>query len=404
LSPGRAKEPKPRSFDWLTILQFGFGTLGLTLTWTLALFLLMAGMLEAARTGQPLFSGLADLVPSAGIFFIGLLLLPSTFFALRRVLGRASPPFIIPGRPFGLVIFLLPLLLLGGSWSVEEGLGWLALLAHLLAALLLVGWLLWLGLRGLQPGSAQRSWGAFGSGLMASPILAFSLEGFGLIVLIVLLAIYIQMNPALAGILTSLQNAGSTSPEVLLQELAPFFSDPLVLLAAFVSLSFFVPLIEELLKPFGVYLLLRRDLSEAQGFALGAISGAGYALAENLALNTQPESLFLVAAGRFGASAMHIFTAALSGYALVRAKKQKRAWPFLGILVVNILIHGLWNGMVLLIVAGSLSEAGGSGLVPAGSAIFAAPILLVVALACVLGLHQMNRRLNTTPPLKTITR
>src|SRR3970040_461272 len=68
----------------------------------------MAGMLEAARAGQPLFSGLADLVPSAGIFFIGLLLLPSTFFALRRVLGRASPPFIIPGRPLGLVILFLP--------------------------------------------------------------------------------------------------------------------------------------------------------------------------------------------------------------------------------------------------------------------------------------------------------
>lgn len=404
MSPARAKKPKPASLDWLTIFQFGLGALGVTLAWMLALFSLIGGMLQAAGAGEPLFSTLGDLVPVAGIFLIGLLLLPSTFYALRRLLGRASLPANIPGRPFGLTILFLPLLLVGGSWAVEAGLDWLALLAHLLAALLLVGWLLWLALRGLQPGSTQRSWGAFGSGLIASPILAFILEAIGLIVLILFLALYIQINPALTGIMTTLENTTSANPEVLIKALAPLFNDSLVLLTAFLSLSFVVPVIEELLKPFAVYLLLRRDLSEAQGFALGALSGAGYALAENLALNTQPESLFLVAAGRFGASAMHIFTAALSGYALVRSKKQKRIWPFLGILALNIFIHGLWNGMVLLITAASLTAAGGSGLVPAGFAIIAAPILLILALACVIFLRQMNRRLSSARPVKITAR
>ncbi|HEX9596977.1 MAG TPA: PrsW family glutamic-type intramembrane protease, partial [Anaerolineales bacterium] len=364
MSPARAKKPKPTSLDWLTISQFGLGALGLSLAWMLALFSLIESMLHAVDAGEQLFSRLGDLVPIASLFVIGLLLLPSTFYALRRLLGRASLPAKVPGRLFGLAILLFPLLLAGGSWAVQAGLGWLALLAHLLAALLLVGWLLWLALRGLRPGSAQRSWGAFGSGMVASPILAFSLEAIGLIALILFLAIYIQVNPALSGVVTSLESATSANPEVLIQELAPLFNDPLVLLTAFLSLSLFVPVIEELLKPFAVYLLLRRELSEAQGFALGALSGAGYALAENLALNTQPENLFLVAAGRFGASAMHILTAALSGYALVRAKQQRRIWPFVGILALNIFIHGLWNGMVLLTTAAALTQTSGVGLVP----------------------------------------
>ena len=400
MSPSRSTEAKPASPDWLSIFQFGLGALGIALAWMLALFLLVAGMLEAARTGQPLFSALVDMVPVAGIFFIGLLLVPSTYYALRRILGRAHRPFKISGRAFGLAIFLLPLLLAGGSWALAANLGWLALLAHLMASLLLVTWLLWLALRGLQPGSAQRAWGTFGSGLVASPILAFILEGIGLIALIVFLAVYIQVNPALTGLMTSLENVTSANPEVLLQELAPLFNDPLVLLIAFVSLSFFVPVIEELLKPLAVYLLLRRDLSEAQGFALGALSGAGYALAENLALNTQPESLFLVAVGRFGASAMHIFTAALSGYALVRAKNQKSIWPFLGILALNIFIHGLWNGMVVLITAASFTTAGAGSQVPVGSVIFALPVMLIVALACIFFLQHMNRIFRTALHVK----
>ena len=400
MSPSRIKKPKPASLDWLTIFQFGLGALGIALTGMVTLFSLLGGMLQAAQDGRPLFSGLGDLIPIAGIFLIGLLLVPSTFFALRRLLGGVSVPARIPTRPFGLAIFLLPLLLAGGSWAVEAGLSWIAVLAHLLAAILLVGWLLWLALRGLQPGSAQRSWGAFGSGLMASPALALILEAIGLIALILFLTIYIDINPALSGIDASLEDLTSADPDVLLQEFAPLFRDPLILLTAFFSLSFFVPLIEELFKPLAVYLLLRRPLSEAQGFALGALSGAGYALAENLALNTQPESLFLVAAGRFGASAMHIFTAALSGVALVRAKNRKSVWPFIGVLALNILIHGLWNGMVLLLAAASLTEVGASGLVPAGFGLLAVSGLLLLALACIIFLQVMNRRLSSPPTVR----
>jgi RsiW-degrading membrane proteinase PrsW (M82 family) len=239
---------------------------------------------------------------------------------------------------------------------------------------------------------------------MASPALALILEGFGLIALLLFLAIYIDINPALSGIGANLENFTSANPEVLLQRLAPLFEDPIILLTAFLSLSFFVPLIEELLKPLAVYLLLRRPLSEAQGFALGALSGAGYALAENLVLNTQPESLFLVAAGRFGASAMHIFTAALSGFALVRAKNRRSAWPFLGILALNILIHGLWNGMVLLLTAASITEAGGSGLVPAEFGLLAVPVLLLLALGSIVFLQVMNRRLSGPRTVKITAR
>ncbi|MEX2143592.1 MAG: PrsW family glutamic-type intramembrane protease [Anaerolineales bacterium] len=392
MSPRRVTKPKPPTLDWLTIAQFGLGAVGISLAWMLAMAALLGSMVRAAADGLQLFSSLADLIPVGGAFLFGVLLLPSTFYALRRILGSAPTSFKISSRRLGLAVLLFPPLVAAGSWAVGVGWGWLVLATHISAALILIAWLLWVALRDLQPGSAQRAWGAFGSGLAATPILAFVIEAIGLFVLILLFAIYIEVNPALAHATEALQNATAQNPDLLLQNLAPFFEDPFILFSVFISLSFFVPLIEELLKPLGVALLLRRELNEAQGFALGALCGAGYALVENLALNTQPETLFVAATGRIGATIMHIFTTALSGYALVRAKNTKQYLPLLGILALNIAIHGLWNGMVLLLTAATLTTASG-GLVPAEFAIIATPVLVFLALACVLTLVRMNRRL-----------
>ena len=366
----------------------------------LALAILLGSMMQAVQNGLQLFSSLVELVPIAVIFLIGMLLLPSTIYSFRRILGKEPVPFKISHR-WGLTIFFFPPMLAAGGWAVANGPGWLALSALLLGTLLLVAWLLWIALRDLQPGSAQRAWGAFGSGLAATPALAFILEAIGLVAVILLLTVYVEVNPALADAVNALQNVSAENPDQLVQSLAPFFNDPFVLFSILISLSFFVPLIEELLKPLAVYLLMGRKLSEAQGFALGALSGAGYALVENLTLNTQPETLFLVAVARIGASAMHIFTAALSGYALVRAKNTKRILPLLGILALNITLHGLWNGMVLLSAA---SESGGGGPVVAAISSFAVPVMLSVTLGSLIFMYIMNRSMHRTPAGKIVTR
>lgn len=397
MSPARAKIIKAKPFDWLTILQFGLGGLGISLTWLLALALLVGGMLETAENRLPVLSGPSSIFPATGIFLLGLLLVPSTVFALRRLLGLRVTPFKVLGNRLGLIILLLPLLLGISSWAVQAGWDWLALITHLLFGLVLVAWLVWLAMRGVKVGSAQRTWGAFASGLAATPLLAFILEAVGVVALILVLSIYILFNPSLANAMVALQSAADQSPEQLMVSLTPFLSDPFIFFIILASLGFFVPVVEELLKPLGVYLLLGRKLTAAQGFALGALGGAGYALAENLTRIVAPENLLVVAIGRLGVTAMHIFTGALGGYAVVRARNEKRIGLWLGILALNTFIHGLWNAAVLLATAGSVTQSAGSGLVPVEFGVFAALLIPVIALACLIFMQRINRRLVKIP-------
>ncbi|MEX2162126.1 MAG: PrsW family glutamic-type intramembrane protease [Anaerolineales bacterium] len=386
MSPSRAAKAAP--LDWLTILQFGLGALGILFAGLLAFAQLLAAFGSFPENGQ---LELANLTAGAGMLLVALLLVPSTALALRRILGRPVPIFQWRGRFFGLAIFAFPALLPAGAWALDQGLGWLVLLIHLSASALLVAWLLWIALRNLKPGSAQRAWGAFSSGLAATPLLALILELTAGLFVGLLVLVYVGLNPELSRLVEQLSSSPDT--ESVLQLAAPLMNDPMIILAVLAILGVIVPVIEEVLKPLGVYLLLGRKLSEAQGFALGALSGAGYALFENLALNTAPETLFLGAVGRFGASAMHIFTAALSGWALARAAKQKQPWLFLRILALNIFIHGLWNSLVVLFTAGAFSEFSSSGLVPPVFAILAPIALLLIALACIVLLGRFNRRL-----------
>ncbi|MEX1248651.1 MAG: PrsW family glutamic-type intramembrane protease [Anaerolineales bacterium] len=377
------KTAKQATIDWLSILQFGLGCLGIVLAWMLALAQFVASLGELPRLDL-----LSALIPGMGIFIVGLLLFPSTLLGLSRILGRTPAAFKLRGKLFGFAILIFPLLLALGNLAQDAGRIWPVALLYLSNAILLVAWLLWLALRQLPAGSVQRIWGAFASGLAATPLLAFALEAAGGFILVTLLSIYAGFNPDLGRAIELL----STNPSAdrLVQLLAPVLNDPVILFAGLFSLGFAGPLIEELLKPLGVYLLLRRNLSEAQGFALGALCGGGYALFENLTLITIPEAMAVGALGRFGVSAMHIFTAALSGWALARAVKQKRALPLLGILALNIFIHGLWNSLVLLFSAGAVAQASGTGLVPPAFIVVSPLALAFIAMGCVALLRKFN--------------
>jgi hypothetical protein len=332
-----------------------------------------------------------------GYFTLGLLLLPSTILSLRRVAGLPSREVRIPGGRFGLSIFLIPLFLTAGYWLFISGLGgWVAPL-HILVGLLSVGWLLWLAIRNLSPGSGQRSWGALGAGMALTPLFALALELIAAIFLIVILAIYVGTNPELANTLERVGNlADRINPnvELIVENLQPLFNDPFVLILALFGLGVIVPLIEELFKPLGVMLLLGRKLTPAQGFALGALCGAGYALAENLAIGTTDESWALITVGRFGTSAMHILTAALSGYALVRAKNERRYLALFGIYLLNVSIHGIWNSLVVLSSATLVGNSANGGALPFGLICIAPVLLAVLALTCLLLLRRYNHRLS----------
>lgn len=390
MSPRVTSKPAPKGSGWLSLLQFGLGALAIFSTWSLALFAVIGGLVELALSRATSFVFLGQLISAVGVFFIGLLLLPSTYHAFRRILNKPSQPFVAPGKRFGLALVLLPLILWVGNWATEQGIDALVIALHILAALLTVAWLAWLAIRDIDLGSAQRGWGAFGTGLAATPGLAFALEILGGVFIAAFLALYISTNPDLSRAMDRITNIVSPSTELAFENLGPLLNDPVILITGLFSLGVAVPIVEELLKPLGVYLLLGRKLTPAQGFALGALCGAGYALLENLTLNTEPSTLFLSTVGRFGTSAMHIFTAALSGYAWTRAVNEKRWLQLLGFFALSVFLHGAWNGLVLLTSTAAFEEG---GLIPYSLVYCTASLLLLIALGSLFFLRRMNRNL-----------
>jgi hypothetical protein len=321
-------------------------------------------------------------------------------------MGHSSREVSIPGGRFGLIVLLIPIILAAGTWLFENDLPAFVAPLHMLVALLSIGWLLWLAIHNLWPGSGQRSWGALGAGLVATPFFALVLEMIGAIFLLVILAVYVSTNPELTNTVENISNLiDPTNPniELIIESLQPLFNDPFVLILTLAGLGIFVPLIEELFKPLGVILLLGRKLTAAQGFALGAICGAGYALVENLTIGADGETWALITVGRFGTSAMHILTAALSGYALVRAKNEKRYLALFGIYLLNVAIHGIWNSLVVLTSAAVLGNTGTSGLLPPTLIVIAPAMLAVLTITCLFSLHRYNHRLSQTTEAKSLT-
>jgi len=362
-----------KAIHWPSAIQLGLSLLAFSMLITSGLGLGAAGMIQYFTEPGQEAEGLSLLLRSAGLVLPALLVLPSALFALLRLLKPEERP--AAGRfqlrlPWGLIILLFPLVLWLGNQVVGQRFvaPFLLPLLHLLAIGLPVGWLLFLALRKLPLGSPQRAWGVFATGLVLSPALIIVLELVALAVVVVAAVVIISLQPGVADELQALARqlqGGGQNPEALLEELAPFLSQPLVIYGALVYVAGIVPLIEEALKPLGVWLLAGRNLSPAAGFAAGALSGAGYALFESLALATGGgEEWAFQAFIRSGTGIIHIVTSGLTGYALALAWREARFIRLGVAYLLSVTLHGLWNGLTVLFGFGSLLNEIGAGNLP----------------------------------------
>lgn len=350
MSPAARRPAKPASqLNWVSLLQFigsAFGLIGFA---GIAVSGLSVALLSLFGFSPQESDGI--LLASAGALWAGILLLPSLAYSLAKLIGRPlrEPQLRGYARWLGPALFLLLVLaILGGAGVLQLGLGAALAPFHVAAATLSVASLAWLGLRKLGLHS-RAGWGAFASGLTGVPALAIMLELAVGVVLLALGMVYVTTNPSLAGQLEHIESVLThiQDPQEALSLLSDFINDPFLLSLLLSNFALFVPLIEELLKPLAVWLLVwRRPLSNAQGFAIGLLGGAGFALMENLfAADTVDWTATTVL--RFGATAFHIATAGLMGWAIVRAKKEGRYFGVFLVYGLNILLHGLWNGVVI---------------------------------------------------------
>lgn len=322
--------------------------------WIAALSLALLSIVQVLGNGLSPDIG-AIFLTAAAFFLSGCLCLPSAYYALCRLINCTtidSRQYIRRLKP-GFLILAFPLVLaVGFLVAKEDSISWLFLpLFHILAIGIPVMLVLYIAVRGLPLGSSQRLWGVFDSGLVLGPGLILLFELGALIVFMILGAVIIAGQPQLIEQIIGFSEQFSTqslSQEDVLEMIGPFLQRPAVVLAVTAFAALIVPMIEELFKPIGAWLLVGRRLSPAEGFAAGALSGAGYALFESLMLSGGGESWLWIILGRAGTAVLHITTSSLMGWALVQAWNQARIFRLLGMYLLAVFVHGSWNAVVIM--------------------------------------------------------
>lgn len=324
----------------------------------------LSGFLQMSESGldrtQPFLWGI-------GIAFSGLLLLPSAYYAYLRLTDRAGQDeekHSLPMQgwlPLILLVGVLPLgLLLGYLVSQNQSISWLLLPPlHLVVVSIPILWLTGMALKRLPLGSAQRAWGVFGAGLVLGPALILITEILALFAFVVSISVGIASQPGMADQILALSQrlqVAPGDPETIFRILEPYLTQPLVILGVLAFVAVLVPLIEETLKPIGVWLLVGRALTPAEGFAAGVLSGAGYALFENLFLATGDSSWVTVAIARIGTGALHILATGLTGWGLAKAWTEKRFLNLGAAFMAAVGLHALWNGLTVMTIFAGLPE------------------------------------------------
>jgi hypothetical protein len=392
---------------WSSVFQLGLSLLGIALLWSVALFLVVAGTIQHFTPSDIPSDGMPFILLASAGLLNGLLLVPSAGYAFLRLTGRngrlASISFPRWLRPT-LLIFALPLVLLAGGWIAgQKMVAWLVLPPfHILAIGLPILWLAYLASRDLPLGPPQRLWGVLVTGSVLAPFVILLLEIAVLIAGAILWALWISGDPntlvQLKDLLANIQQAqASNSPQLLEHILTPYLRDPLVIFSSFAFGAVIVPVIEEALKPLGVWFLAGSNIQAREGFTAGILCGAGYALAESLVVTTSggTEWISLVFA-RMGTGVIHILTSGLTGWALALAWRE-RQYLRLGLVYLGVaLIHGLWNGLTLLLVFSGFSplleQVHPDQWVP-----YVLVGMSIAGLASLLWINSRLRRTQTTP-------
>lgn len=250
--------------------------------------------------------------------------------------------------------------LFAGAFLLKVGqTGPLLLIANLLVIVLPLAWLIGFSLRKIKIGSWKRFWGVITGTFYITLPLIILVEGMILVGIILVFSAFLANQSGFQDILNQLsQLSPSTLDQMdqLLNQLSPVLTSSQAIYALFFAFGLLIPLVEEFLKPLMVWVFVRRNLKPSEGFALGLISGAAFALIESLfALNaTGGSDYYAIALGRTGTGLLHTFTTGMMGWALAATWRDGKGWR-LGLAYGGAaLLHGAWNSFALVMGFGSL--------------------------------------------------
>ena len=342
------------------------GLLLFTFVGTLAL--LVAAILGSTALIKAMNGGQMDgrqMTLVAVSIFEALLLLGAAYVSLLKVLRKqaadAEAIFTMKGWQIAACLALAAMAIWLGSLILENtSVNWLLLpLLTLPAVFLPIVVLFGLGSRSISLGPRWRAWNVLGISMTLVPFLTFLLEAMAILFVLGLVIVYISSQPALLAQVERLSTQIYTiqqDPEALIELVAPLLLRPGIMAISLLFFSVLVPMMEELVKPLAVWLFGNQISTPAQGFALGALCGAAFALLETFGVSAQSGDWSTLLLTRLGTNTLHVTTAALMGAAIVYAIRERRYLRLLGTYLLCVSLHGLWNGLAILFTYSGLAE------------------------------------------------
>jgi len=334
---------------------------------------------------------------------VTLLTIPSLVTSIRCLNGK--PPRSALRKKFllsSLALLLVPfLMLLGNRLSASQVGGWLVAPINILTVLIPIWWFLELGRFRLSAGSKQRQWGLSTFSIFVTLPVAMLVEIIVIGVGLVIGMMWLVQQPEFAPFISQFGgqfNLDSLDWQYLSFDFMPLLQRPEVIAAVILGIALVIPLIEELLKPLGVWVLNKHSLSPAEGFAAGLICGAAFALLESLfsvSAALGGDWLYAVV-GRVGTGLLHVFTVGLNGWALASTWRDGRQLRTAITYVITVLIHGTWNLFAILMGLDRLGSEFPQVFDPSltGSAVW---VLAALTALMAVTLFAFNRRLRRAP-------
>lgn len=338
-----------------------------------------------------------------------LVLLLCSWFVLQRTMGReqANLPFKFPYAEWQIfaVIGIIMLSVLIGAVTAYTEFAWLTwLILPILTILVIVPpiWLLFgIGTKGIELGQRWHVFTILGLSMTIGPMIMIVLELIVLAGILVTGGVFIAIQqPVLFKELIRIGKIleQETNPDLILNLIAPYLKNPLVVGTAIGYIAVIVPLIEELFKPLAVWIFAKKLASPAQGFAMGMLSGGAFALIESLnASGDGSTSWAVIVSIRAGTSLLHMTTSGLVGWGIAAAFNEKRVSRFFSAYFTSVSIHGIWNACA----AGTSLSSFGESIGKPEWLINFIPALLCGMLVLGIGMFAVliasNRKLQSSP-------
>ena len=367
----------------------------------IALFLLSFGI------NQILGVDISNMTPTYDLIwffvFFMLLTIPFLIISIYQVMKKPLPNWLkfpqlkrlhfgVAIIVWGLVLLISYLLGLNGSsfWLISPFLKILAIAIPLMLIILYLA-------NQFKLNNPSRNWGIISFSVIFTEPATILLE----IILVVIFLIAVGVSGDWSQVIGNdafvyLQRLmyGMNNPDILSRIVSPFLSEPVILFIVFSLFSIVIPMFEEIMKPLALWFINKQNLSAQDGFFYGAITGMVFALIESvLGLSSfAMDSWVSLSVVRLGTGILHIFTAALMGWALTSSWKKDKFGKLIIIYLVCLLIHGAWNFMAIGISLNDMTAFANYSFYNAVKIIF--PVLLVLlAVAMTIAIFRMAKKL-----------